>query len=542
MRQEVLFRNKNFLFNGDNLDILRYRIASESVDLVYLDPPFNSDKDYSIIFNEQDEEGGSEAQIKAFGDTWRWGPAARDAYRDAIENGPEKLADAMQAFHTFLGPNHMLAYLSMMAPRLVELHRVLKPTGSIFLHCDPTASHYLKLLMDAIFGPKLFRNEIAWRYSGWNKKLKRHFERRHDVILFYARSKDQKFNSYALPWDSEEQYLKVRKQKRHEDKNGNPYVMSDAGGGKRVRRYLHEAMKYGRPVDDVWNIDKLNNSSRESMHYPTQKPLALLERIIEAGSERGETILDPFCGCGTAIDAAEKLNRRWVGIDITQIAIDVVIDRLEREYGSEIHDTYTVIRDPVSVPDAMALAALKDKYEFQWWVLDRLGAARARKKKGSDKGVDGRIYFHDTKKGPAKRIIISVKGGKTGPAHVRDLLGTMETDKATIGVFVTIKKPTTDMELVAMAAGVYHSDEWGRDYDRLQIMTVEDIIAGNQVDYPTGEWHTVKGFRPRMRPEGRVIPMPEAEDASRSSKSAAAKKKRGPRSVSRRKSRRKKEK
>lgn len=529
MRQEVLFRDKNFLFNGDNLEILRYRIASESVDLVYLDPPFNSNRDYSIIFKEQDEEGGSTAQIKAFGDTWRWGPVARDSYRDAIENGPEKLADVMQAFKTFLGANHMMAYLAMMAPRLVEMHRVLKPTGSIFLHCDPTASHYLKLLMDAIFDPKNFRNEIAWHYSGWNKHLKSHFERRHDVVLFYARSKKQKFNGYGLPWESKEQYLKVRKQKLHVTSKGREYVMSDAGGGKRVRRYIEEAMSYGRPVDDVWDIDKLNNSSKESMHYPTQKPIALLKRLIEAGSDEGDTVLDPFCGCGTAIDAAQLLKRRWVGIDITQVAIDVVRERLEKEYGPTIHDTYTLIRDPVSIPDALALARLEDKYEFQWWVLDRLGAADTIRKRGKDKGVDGRINFHDDEKGPSKKIVISVKGGKTGPAHVRDLRGVMERDKATIGVFVTIKNPTPDMELEAMAAGVYHSAEWGRDYDRLQIITVKDIIEGKQIDYPSGEWHSVSGFRPRRSTVEKSV---EAKNVRRA---AASKAKGTKRSVSRRK-------
>lgn len=518
MRQEALFRDKNFLYGGDNLRVLRHRIADESVDLIYLDPPFNSRKNYNVIYTDRD---GSKAasQIKAFEDTWKWDQAARDAYRDAVTNGPAHLAEAMQAFQTLLGPKDMLAYLSMMAPRLLELHRVLKPTGSIFLHCDPAASHYLKLLMDAIFGPKNFRNEIVWHYSGWNKHLKSHFERRHDVLLFYAKSKDQKFWGYGIPWESKEQYLKVRKQKLRTDKLGREYVLSDAGGGKRVRRLIEEAMSYGRPVDDVWDIDKLNNSSKESVKFPTQKPLALLERIIEAASDEGDTVLDPFCGCGTSIAAAEALGRRWVGIDITQIAIDVITKRLRRDYGDQIDGTYTLIRDPASTPDALALAK-DDKYQFQWWVLDRLGARETHRKKGADKGVDGRLHFYDDPNGPPKRVVISVKGGNTNPGHVRDLRGVMARDKADIGVFVTIKNPTPQMRGEAMDAGLYHSEEWDRDYPRLQIITAEDIINGRQIDYPTGEIESVRGPR-------RVEVAAQSEKEKSPVRRAAAARKRG---------------
>ena len=191
------------------------------------------------------------------------------------------------------------------------MRRILKPTGSIYLHCDPTMSHYLKLVMDAIFGRKNYRNEIVWNYSGWNKRLKSYIERRHDLILFYAMSDKQIFNYPTRPWSGKDEYIKVRKQKLHIDKTGREYVLSDAGGGKRAKRFLDDAMAYGVPLDDVWTIDKINNSDIERTGYPTQKPLALLKRIIEISSNEGDVVLDPFCGCATTCVMADTLNRPW---------------------------------------------------------------------------------------------------------------------------------------------------------------------------------------------------------------------------------------
>jgi DNA modification methylase len=582
MRQEVLFRDKNFLFNGDNLQILRYRIASESVDLIYLDPPFNSNQDYSIIFKEQNEEGGSEAQIKAFGDTWKWGPVARDSYRDAIENGPVKLADVMEAFHTFLGPSNMLAYLAMMAPRLVELHRVLRDTGSIYLHCDPTASHYLRVLMDAVFDPTNFRTEIVWKRSSAHsdsRQGRRQHGRLHDVLLFYTKSKTWTWNPIHVPHEAAyieshyrliepetgrryqltditgpggaakgnpryevmgvTRYWRYSRQRMEELIDAGRIIQPRPGAVPRYKRYLDEMP--GVQLQDIWSdIPPVNSQAIERLGYPTQKPEALLQRIITTSSNEGDTVLDPFCGCGTTIAAAQLLKRRWVGIDITQVAINVIQERLRKQVGKNADDTYTLVRDPVSVADALSLARQQDKYEFQWWVLDRLGAVDTIRKRGKDKGVDGRINFYDDESGPSKKIVISVKGGKTGPADVRDLRGVMERDKATIGVFVTIKKPTRDMELEAFTADVYHSDEWNRDYDRLQILTVDNIINGKRIDYPSGEFHSVSGFRPRVRPKGRVAPGPEAEKVPQAR--AAASKARGAKSVSPRKAKSTKEK
>jgi site-specific DNA-methyltransferase (adenine-specific) len=298
---------------------------SETVDLIYLDPPFNSKRIYSAPI-------GSKAAGASFKDIWTW--------KDVDEFYLDTLADQFPALAKYIasvGTIHskpMMAYLTYMAQRIVEMHRILKETGSLYLHCDPTASHYLKTLLDAIFGKNNFRNEVAWNYTGWNKKLNQKFESRHDIILFYAKGDNSShFSSYSIPWKSEEEYIKKRKQKVLTDDHGKKYVMSDGGGGKRVRRYIAEAMKYGSPVDDVWDIDKLNNSSKEATGYPTQKPLALLKRIILASSNEGDVVMDPFCGCATACVAAQQLGRRWLGIDLEKNVVNILVDRLSDDAG-----------------------------------------------------------------------------------------------------------------------------------------------------------------------------------------------------------------
>ena len=294
---------------------------SQSVDLIYLDPPFNSKSNYAAPI-------GSQAAGAEFKDTWTLSDLDI-AWLDLIETRHPALNRVIQAAMT----NSDKSYLVYMAVRLLELYRILKPTGSIYLHCDPTMSHYLKLMMDAIFGKQQYRNEIVWHYSGWNKKLKLKFESRHDVILFYALGSGNKFNGLSRPWKNEEEYIKRRKQKVHTDKFGNKYVLSDGGGGKRVKRFLKDAMKYGVPIDNVWNIDKINNSSLERTGYPTQKPLALLGRIIKASSNEGDIVFDPFCGCATTLVAADRLHRQWVGIDISSKAVELVIDRIKQDQG-----------------------------------------------------------------------------------------------------------------------------------------------------------------------------------------------------------------
>ena len=316
---------KNKLYFGDNLDIMKKYIEDKSVDLIYLDPPFKSGKDYNIIFKP---EKGANAQIKTFKDTWKWGEEAEKNYRGLIEGTltkeppPPKLKDLMTAMRSYLGECSMMAYLSMMAPRLLEMKRVLKDTGSIYLHCDPTASHYLKILMDAIFGVENFRNEIVWRI-GWVsgfKTQKRGWIRNHDTILYYTKSKKFTFNKEFIPY---------------------PPDYTRRGGKKPKGK--------GIPIEDTWNCnpaDELNSImimsfSKEKVGYPTQKPEKLLERIIKASSNEGDLVLDPFSGCGTAVAVAEKLNRRWIGIDITYLAIDVISKRLKKNGIKEnIHYMY----------------------------------------------------------------------------------------------------------------------------------------------------------------------------------------------------------
>jgi len=476
---------ENVLYYGDNLDILRRYIKDEKVDLIYLDPPFKSEQDYNVLFAERNGSR-SAAQIKVFEDTWRWDEASAKAYHEIVENGPAKVSQVMRGFRTFLGENDIMAYLAMMAPRLAELHRALKPTGSIYLHCDPTASHYLKTLMDAVFGPTNFRNEIVWHYSGWNKKMKYHFERRHDILLLYAKGRKQLFKSYSLPWKDIDEYVRIRKQKLRYDNDGKAYVLSDAGAGKRVKRYIEDAMAMGRPVDDLWEIDKLTSSSKERLGYPTQKPEALLERIIIASSKEGEIVLDPFCGCGTTIAVAQRLNRHWIGIDVTHLAVTLIKHRLKDMFGNKIQ--YQAIGEPVSLPDAKTLAE-NDPYQFQWWALGLVGARPVEQKKGADRGIDGRLYFHDeadSAKARTKQIIISVKSGHVSVADLRDLRGVVEREKAQIGVLICMEKPTKPMRTEAASAGFYKSP-WGTSHPVLQILTIKELLDGKQIDYPHSE-------------------------------------------------------
>lgn len=473
----------NQLYFGDNLEVLRQYIKDESVDLIYLDPPFNSKRNYSVIFGRHGEQDPDNAQIQAFEDTWRWTHVTEQQFTELISDAPGRVADAMTAFRTLLGENDAMAYLVNMAPRLLELHRVLKPTGSIYLHCDPTMSHYLKVLMDAIHDVRNFTNEIIWHYSGWNKKLRDKYESRHDVILVYAKDRTRlRINSLTQPWENEEQYLATRKQKVYEE-NGRTYVMSDAGGGKRVKRYVDEAMAYGRPLDDVWRIDKLNNSASEALGYPTQKPLALLERIIATASNPGDVVLDPFCGCGTTIDAAQKLGRRWIGIDITYIAVDLMIKRLQHTYGDSILQSFTVTGIPHDIAAAQAMFN-HSAFEFERWAVT-LVAAQPNEKQVGDKGIDGVGRFLLTKKSHG-RILVSVKGGRTvTPSMVRDLQGAVQAQGAQMGILVTMASATRGVRDAIDHGGTYTHPANGERFPVLQHVTIVDLLKGRRPKLPT---------------------------------------------------------
>lgn len=465
----------NMLYYGDNLDVLRRHVDDGSVDLVYLDPPFKSNQDYNVLFEERDGSR-SRSQSKAFEDTWTWDEEAADSYESIVEAGGH-VADTMRAFRTLLGANDMLAYLSMMAPRLLELRRVLKNTGSIYLHCDVTASAYLRLLMDAVFDPRNFRNEIIWYYyNKMHDRRKKLFPRAHDTILFYVKDVAAAFTFHQLK-EMRDEPVKQLMRKKVDGKMVN--VKGEDG-------HVVYRLKADRTLDNVWRLPCLQPAAPERLGYQTQKPEALLERIVRASSNEGDLVLDPFCGCGTAVAVAQRLKRQWIGIDITHIAVNLIRNRLQDTHrGTGIESTYRVIGEPTTLMEAAELAAT-DKYQFQWWALGLVGARGTEEKKGGDRGIDGRLYFHDEPKGgKTKQIIFSVKGGKLSPTQLRDLIGTVTQEKAEIGVLLCMESPTKGMRSAAAAAGFYTSEHFGGKYPRIQILTIEEIFAGKKVEYPS---------------------------------------------------------
>lgn len=529
---------ENVLYYGDNLDIMRRYVGSEEIDLVYLDPPFNSARNYNVLFAEQDGSRAA-AQIRVFEDTWHWDMSAANAFAATVESGG-RVAEAMRAFRTFFGDSDMLAYLSMMAPRLVELHRVLKSTGSLYLHCDSNASHYLKLLMDSIFGPQHFRNEIVWKRTSAHSDSST-CGNAHDTILLYSKSDEFVWNKQYQAYDLEY----VSSHYRNKDERGRLYrtdnltATSLSGGGyeyewngvtkiwrcpvdtmkelhakgriKYTRSGTAEFIRYldempGVPLQDVWtDISPINSQAQERLGYPTQKPEALLERIITASSNEGDVVLDPFCGCGTTIAAAQKLKRRWIGIDITHLAINLIRTRLLDTYGSSAK--FAVVGEPTTVSDAEELANT-DPYQFQWWALGLVGARPVEQKKGADKGIDGRLYFHEDgkKNRVTKQAIFSVKAGQVTSSQVRDLVGVITRENAEIGVLISLRSPTRDMRKEAASAGFYESP-WGK-HQKVQLLTVGQLLEGKSVDMPrtAGTNRTLK-----RAPKARSISEPHPE-------------------------------
>ena len=514
----------NTLYYGDNLDILRQHVGDESVDLVYLDPPFNSNATYNVLFKERSGEE-SPAQIKAFTDTWEWTQESERTFEQEIVLNPEtppNVKDMITAFRQFIGSNAMMAYLVMMTPRLVELRRVLKPTGSIYLHCDPTASHYLKLVMDGVFGKRQFRNEIVWRRTNAKGLSFKGYPRNHDILLYYSKgSMDFRWNRPFRPHGAEyvEQFY------RHiEPGTGRRYRLSDLtnpnrnrpnltyewNGHTRVWRWTRERMQeahdngiicysstglaqqkryfdemQGNPADTIWeDIKPVQARSKERLGYPTQKPLALLERIIEASSNEGDVVLDPFCGCGTAVAAAEKLKRRWAGIDITHLAVALMKNRLKTAFDVVPGRDYEVVGEPADVGGARALAE-QDRYQFQFWAMSLLEAfPREQGKRGADRGIDGVVYFIDGPRRSPQKAIVQVKSGKVSSPLIRDLKGTVEREKAALGLFITLEEPTRDMRTEAVSAGFYRSEVWQRDFPKLQIRTVAELLDGRAFELP----------------------------------------------------------
>jgi DNA modification methylase len=517
---------KNVLYYGDNLTILRDRDRSPSgsVDLVYLDPPFNSNRSYNVLFGQK-HGIEAQAQIEAFSDTWTWTQETERLYFDLISGAaPAKVADAIQAMHGLLGENDVLAYLVMMAARLVELHRVLKPTGSIYLHCDPTASHYLKMLMDAVFGAVNFKTEIVWKRSAAHSDTKQgrvQHGRLHDVILFYTKGPAWTWNPIYIPYDPtyvESHYSSVEPgtgrrfqldnltaakpggDTLYEWNGVRPYpgrywaysrakmeeferqgrLVYTKTGMPRYKRYLDEMP--GVPLQDVWtDIDPINSQAQERLGYPTQKPVALLRRIIESSSNPGDVVLDPFCGCGTTVAAAQALGRKWIGIDITYIAVDLIRRRLEDLYGSDA--VFTIDGIPSDLAGAAALFQ-HSPFEFERWAVS-LVYGQPNEKQVGDRGSDGVIRFPLPEKNKVGRVVISVKGGQqVHPTAVRDLLGTVKTEHADMGVLITLADPTPKMIEAANHSGSYIWPVDGRSYPLIQIVTVADLLAGHRLKMP----------------------------------------------------------
>lgn len=537
--------DRDQLFFGDNLKVLRDCIADESVDLIYLDPPFNSKRDYNLLFKTpkppkagkttgkgssaveagepEAEYGYGEAQITAFEDTWHWGQPAEDEFREVLQHANTDVAELMRALRSFLKENDMMAYLTAMCIRLLELHRVLKPTGSLYLHCDPTASHYLKVVLDGIFGAEAFVNEIAWKRTSSKSDHSQgaaHWPRLHDVILCYARagSQSRTFRPVFAPLD--DPY--VQQKYPHVDGDGQRYGLWDmtgpGGAAKgnpeyevmgvtRFWRYSQARMQQmidaglvvqprpgavprekrmlaaskGVVIGDVWtDISPINSQADERLGYPTQKPVALLERIIAASSNEGDVVLDPFCGCGTAVHAAQKLNRRWIGIDITHLAVSLIERRLKEAFPGIAFDVHGT---PTDIAAARDLAE-RDKHQFQLWACGLVNAQPYQGgRKGADRGIDGLLYI-EVGKSKTEKVIVQVKGGASVTrANIATLKGDVDREKAAIGLFVTLAEPTREMIKEATAAGHFESPHHGA-VPKIQILTVEDLLNGKKPQLP----------------------------------------------------------
>lgn len=560
--------NNRTLFFGDNLKVLREKFPSDEgyFDLIYLDPPFNSQQTYNVLFREGLVD--SPAQVAAFEDTWHWTIDTQTQFDDLVANSryPQRISQLVQGLEQLIGHNDMMAYLTMMTVRLVELHRVLRPTGSLFLHCDPTASHYLKLVLDAVFGADMFRNEIIWRRTGAHNKAKR-FAPIHDTIFFYTKSNTYRWRhpkrSY-MRGHVEEYFIKEGTRYRT-NYFGNVLTGSGTRGGESGKPWKgidptakgrhwaipgalveevdedlselsqHEKLdrlyelglitidpneawpmyqryltpKDGQPVSDIWafqpytsgtvfgsdaGIDEdvrwLSPRDQERLGYPTQKPEGLLQRIIESTTEPGDWVLDPFGGCGTTAAVAEKLQRNWVIIDITTLAINLVKRRIERIYPDTKPDL-TVEGYPADIAGARELFA-QDPFQFEFWCCDLVEASPAGDKtkgkmKGADRGVDGVItLIEPTRTGRTTyhRVIVQVKGGHVAASQLRDFRGTIEREKAVAGVFVTLEPPTKAMRQEAVDAGNFTYALTSRKYPVIQIITVEELLNGVRPDLP----------------------------------------------------------
>jgi site-specific DNA-methyltransferase (adenine-specific) len=485
--------DKNILYYGDNLEILRNRIKAETIDLCYIDPPFNSKRSYFQIYNNIGEED-DKAQAQAFIDTWEWDTLAKEGFQQITTNFEGRFTrqsiELIMSLKNILGEGNLLAYLVSMSLRISEIYRVLKKTGTFYLHCDPTASHYLKLLLDAVFCAQggEFRNEIIWSYETGGIP-RNDFSRKHDVIFRYTKSKEWTFNANEVMEPRSDEVLR-------RIATGNPSATRSTG---QVRH-----------PSDVFRIPSINAMAKERQGYPTQKPEALLERIIKASSNEGDTVLDAYCGCGTSVVVAERLNRHWIGIDITYHSISVILKRIEDKFGKKILSSITLDGIPKDMDSAIALAHKQDdrvRKEFEKWAVLTYSDNRAviNTKKGADKGIDGIVYFQASPK-DIGRMVIQVKSGGANRGTIATLRGDMEREQAQMAILITLEPPTKPMIVEASKAGFYHHALMGKDYDKLQIVTIKELIEEGKRLYLPVSHEVLKSDNPEKK-EGKVIRM-----------------------------------
>lgn len=556
----------NHLYYGDNLEVLRKYIKDESVDLCYIDPPFNSKRNYNQIYNNIGED---KAQAQAFIDTWEWNSLAAEGFAQIIDNYQGKFTSQTIALiaglKEVLGQGSLLAYLISITLRVVEIHRVLKPTGSFYLHCDSTSSHYLKLIIDAIFCSQGgdFKNEIIWKRKtgrGETNHKSYRFGTTTDTVFFYSKSTNTVFNS-QFTFDAEGYAEYIEKSFKYIDEYGRRYqadnlaspsprenLMYEYKGYKppatgwaiskekmeqwdcegrlhfpkekdgriRRKRFLDELK--GKPIQNLWDdIQPISSQDRERLGYPTQKPEKLLERIIQASSNEGDVVLDAYCGCGTTIAVAQRLNRKWIGIDITYQSISLILWRLEKSLGRAVLNQIKLDGIPKDMKSAIALANRQDdrtRKEFEKWSVLTYSNNRAtiNQKKGADRGIDGFAYFLEEGEGHRK-IVLQVKSGKVTSRDIRDLYGTMTREKAAMSIFITLQEPTSNMKDEAIACGIYQHKVMGRAYPCIQIVTIREILEENKrLDIPLS-LEVLKSAEKQVNSKQLTIPLDDSETA-----------------------------
>jgi DNA modification methylase len=495
------FGDMNKLYYGDNLDVIRKYIKDETIDLCYIDPPFNSKRNYNQIYNNIGSE--DKAQAQAFIDTWIWDDEAIKGLRQIIENYngvfTKQSIELINGLEKVLGKDSLFAYLVSMTLRIAEINRVLKKTGSFYLHCDPTASHYLKLLIDSIFVPKGgdFRNEIVWHYRRWTGNAKK-FQRLHDIVFFYTKSDDYTFNPLYTEYTEGSVGRKLQGVLHRFKEGEEPVLVSDKSIDEK-----------GVRENDVWTIPFIAPSAKERLGYPTQKPEKLLEKIITASSNEGDVILDSYCGCGTSVAVAQRLNRKWIGIDITFQSISLILKRLEDSFGREVLSNIELNGIPQDFKSAVALANKKDdktRKEFEKWAVLTYSNNNAiiNEKKGSDAGIDGIAFMMDRKEDNStefKQVLFSVKSDKNPHvSYIRDFYGAIEREKSAMGYFITLYPPTKDMIAECKKIGQYKNALLNTIYPKIEIVTIEEILSGIRMTIPVG--HQIEVVKSAQTQEG----------------------------------------